>query len=31
MWEALYPMFRQMYALAGAWNALTYRTAEGEF
>jgi quercetin dioxygenase-like cupin family protein len=31
MWEALYPMFRQMYALAGAWNALTYRTAENEF
>lgn len=31
MWEALYPMFRQMYALAGAWNALTYRTAESDF
>lgn len=31
MWEGLYPMFKQMYALAGAWNALTYRTAEKEF
>ena len=31
MWEALYPMFKQMYALAGAWNALTYRTAESDF
>ena len=31
MWEALFPMFKQMYALAGAWNALTYRTADSEF
>ena len=31
MWEALYPMFKRVYALAGAWNALTYRTAEGEY
>ena len=31
LWEGLYPMFKQMYALAGAWNALTYRTAEDEF
>jgi mannose-6-phosphate isomerase-like protein (cupin superfamily) len=31
MWEALCPMFQQMYALAGTWNALTYRTAEDDF
>ena len=28
MWEALYPMFSQVYELAGAWNALTYRSEE---
>ena len=28
MWEALCPMFTQMYELAEAWNALTYRTEE---
>jgi quercetin dioxygenase-like cupin family protein len=28
MWEALNPMFRQVYELAEAWNALTYRMAE---
>jgi mannose-6-phosphate isomerase-like protein (cupin superfamily) len=31
IWEALYPLFRQMYALAEAWNALTYRTADADF
>jgi mannose-6-phosphate isomerase-like protein (cupin superfamily) len=31
MWEALCPMFRGMYALAEAWNALTYRTADADF
>jgi quercetin dioxygenase-like cupin family protein len=31
MWEALYPMFKQTYTLAGAWNALTYRTEESDF
>ena len=30
MWEALYPMFAQMYALAEAWNDLTYRTEDAE-
>jgi quercetin dioxygenase-like cupin family protein len=30
MWEALYPMFAQVYALAEAWNNLTYRTADPE-
>ena len=31
MWEALYPVFSQMYDLAEAWNALTYRTADSDF
>jgi len=31
MWAALYPMFAQMYALAEAWNNLTYRTEDAEF
>lgn len=31
MWEALYPLFKQVYDLAEAWNALTYRTADTEF
>ena len=30
MREALYPMFAQMYALADAWNNLTYRTEDAE-
>jgi quercetin dioxygenase-like cupin family protein len=30
MWEALYPLFAQAYALAEAWNDLTYRTADPE-
>jgi quercetin dioxygenase-like cupin family protein len=28
MWAALFPMFSQVYELAEAWNALTYRTEE---
>jgi hypothetical protein len=31
MWAALYPMFAQMYALADAWNNLTYRTEDAEY
>jgi hypothetical protein len=31
MWEALYPLFKQVYDLAEAWNAFTYRTADSEF
>ena len=31
MWQALYPMFQRMYALAEAWNALTHRTADPDF
>ncbi len=31
MWAALYPLFRQVYDLAEAWNDLTYRTADGEW
>jgi quercetin dioxygenase-like cupin family protein len=30
MWAALHPMFAQMYALADAWNNLTYRTEDPE-
>jgi quercetin dioxygenase-like cupin family protein len=30
MWAALYPLFRQVYDLAEAWNDLTYRTADAE-
>ena len=30
MWEALYPLFKQMSVLGAAWNALTARTAESE-
>jgi hypothetical protein len=30
MWQALYPMFAQMYELAEAWNNLTYRTEDTE-
>jgi len=30
MWEALGPMFARMYALADAWNDLTYRTEDRE-
>jgi len=30
MWQALYPMFAQVYELAEAWNHLTYRTADPE-
>lgn len=29
MWEALHPMFAQVFALAEVWNNFTYRTAEG--
>jgi len=31
MWEALYNMYKQVYELAEAWNALTSRTADSEF
>jgi mannose-6-phosphate isomerase-like protein (cupin superfamily) len=31
MWEALYPTFKQVYALADVWNDFTYRTADSEF
>lgn len=31
MWQVLYPMFQEMYKLAEAWNALTYRTADPDF
>jgi mannose-6-phosphate isomerase-like protein (cupin superfamily) len=31
MWNALAPMFKQVYALADAWNDLTYRTADREY
>ena len=31
MWEALYPLFMQVYDLADAWNDFTYRTADSEF
>ena len=31
MWQALSPMFQEMYKLAEAWNALTYRTADPDF
>lgn len=30
MWEALYPLFAQVYELAEAWNNLTYRTEDAE-
>ena len=30
MWEALYPMLRQVYELGAAWNNFTYRTADSE-
>jgi len=30
MWAALYPLFRQVYDLAEAWNDLTYCTADEE-
>jgi hypothetical protein len=30
MWAALYPLFAQTYALADAWNNLTYRTEDAE-
>jgi hypothetical protein len=30
MWEALFPLFAQVYELADAWNDLTYRTADPE-
>jgi mannose-6-phosphate isomerase-like protein (cupin superfamily) len=31
MWAALYPLFREVYQLADAWNDLTYRTADPAF
>jgi len=31
MWRGLGPMFAQMYALADAWNDLTYRTEDPDF
>ena len=31
IWEAIYPMFQQMYELADSWNSVTYRTADTSF
>ena len=31
MWEALYPLFQQVYELAEAWNGFAYRTADSAF
>lgn len=31
MWDALYPMFKEVYDLAGVWNAFTHRTADEDF
>jgi len=31
MWDALYPMFDQVFKLADAWNNLTYRTEDHEY
>jgi len=31
MWDALYPLFCQLFQAAGAWNDLACRTAEGDF
>ena len=31
MWEALYPMFAQVFKMADEWNNLCYRNADSEF
>lgn len=31
LWSALFPMFKQMFDFADAWNSLTYRTAAEKF
>jgi hypothetical protein len=31
MWDGLYPLFKQVYALAEVWNDLASRTVDSRF